>query len=87
MREFSCKLVTFEMAEGGHVSQAQLKRELDQLSKELFGIDIKIQSFRAQGNNTHIPALEAVRAEITKVQAKQVELELRKCQSWKARRH
>ena len=82
MREFSHKLVTFEMAQGDEVSQAQCKRELDQLSKEIFEIDLKIHSFRAQGNNTHIPVLEAARAEITKqIQQCQVQLELKKAQT------
>ena len=64
------------MAEGGEVSQAQLKRELIQLSKEIFEIDLNIQSSRDQGNNTHIPALEATKLEIQKQIVKsQVQLE------------
>ena len=74
------------MAQGGP-SQAQLKRELEELSRQIFEIDIKIQSFSQQGNNNHIPALEAVIDEITKkIQQKQVELEIKKAQSRKSRR-
>ena len=67
MREFSHKLVTFSLiiTEGG-VSQAQLKRENDCLSKEIFDIDLRIQIFRSEGNTTHIPALEAAKVEIQK---------------------
>ena len=54
------------MVEGSEVSQAQLKRELNQLSKEMLEIDLKNQSFRAQSYNTHIPALEAVKFETQK---------------------
>ena len=41
----------FTMAEGGH-TQASLKREIDNISKQIFKIDIKIQSFKSQGPNT-----------------------------------
>ena len=84
MREFSDKPVTFAliMAQDGEVSQAKFKRELDQLSKMIFEIDLKIQSFRAQGNNTHIPALEAAKAEIEKqILQHQVQLEYKKAQN------
>ena len=55
------------MTEGGDLSDlslAQLMRNIDQLSKEIFEIDLRIQSFRAQGNNTQIPRLEAAKHEI-----------------------
>ena len=57
------------MAEGGDLSSlslAQLKRNIDQLSKEIYEIDLRIQSFRAQRNNTHISAIEAAKHEIQK---------------------
>ena len=76
------------MAQGGPVSQVQLKRELEELSRQIFEIDLKIQSFKQQGNSNHIPKLEAAKAEMTKkIQQKQIELEIKKAQSRKARRH
>ena len=49
------------MAEGGCVSLAQLKRDLDSLSQQIFQIDLKIQQFRQQNNTQHIPNLEAAK--------------------------
>ena len=46
------------MAEGG-CTQASLKRESEDILKQIFEIDIKIRSFQSQGpNNPHIPALK-----------------------------
>ena len=63
MKEFSHKLVTFflNMVQAGGVSQVSLKRELDQLSKEIYDIDLKIQQLKQVGNLTHVPNLEAAK--------------------------
>ena len=68
-------LVTFffTMAEGGS-TQASLKREIKDISKQIFEINIKIQSFQSQGpNNPHIPALKEAKL---KLQEKIVQLEI-----------
>ena len=69
------------MAEGGH-TQASLKREIDDISKQIFKIDIKIQSFQSQGpNNLHIPALQEAKLELQKkIVQLQIQLELTKAQ-------
>ena len=54
------------MVQDGPISQAHLKRELEELSRQIFKIDLKIQSFRQQRNNTYIPALKAVKVELQK---------------------
>ena len=60
------------MAEGGvsaeiGVSQAQLKRELVQLGKILFNIDLQIQQLKqGHGNQQQIRRLEAAKLEIQK---------------------
>ena len=48
MREFSYKLVTFflNITQAGDVSQFIFKRKLDQLAKEIYDIDIRIQQFK-----------------------------------------
>ena len=74
------------MAEGGRVSQAQLKRDLDSLSKQIFDIDLPIQRQQASGNTQTIANLEAAKVEIQKeIVAKQIELELKQAQNKKAR--
>ena len=46
------------MAEGG-CTQASLKREIEDILKQIFEIDIKIQSFQSQGpNNPHITSIK-----------------------------
>ena len=61
------------MAEGGH-TQASLKKEIEDISKQIFEINIKIQSFQSQGpNNPHIPALKEAKLELQK---KIVQLEI-----------
>ena len=69
------------MAEGGcAVSQVQLKRDLDSLSKQIFDIDLAIQ------NTQTIANLEAAKVKIQKkIVAKQIELELKQAQNKKAR--
>ena len=83
MREFSYKLVTFTliMAEGG-VYHAELKRELNSLSKEIFDIDLRIQIFRAQDNATQEPVLKALKVEIQKkIVQLEIKLEYKKAQN------
>ena len=53
------------MAEGGcAVSQAQLKWDLDSLSKQIFDIDLAIQRQQGPGNTQTIANLEAAKVEI-----------------------
>ena len=74
------------MAEEGRVSQAQLKRDLDSLSKQIFDIDLAIQRQQGSGNTQTIANLEAAKVEIQKeIVAKQIELELKQAQNKKAR--
>ena len=74
------------MTEGGHaVSQAQLKRDLDLLSKQIFDIDLAIQR-QGPGNTQTIANFEAAKVKIQKeIVAKQIELELKQAQNKKAR--
>ena len=54
------------MAEGERaVSQVQLKRDLDSLSKQIFNIDLAIQR-QGLGNTQTIANLEAAKVEIQK---------------------
>ena len=74
------------MAEGGRVSLAQLKHELDSLSQQIFQIDLKIQQFRQQNNTQHISNLEAAKKEIQKqIVQKQIDLERQQAQNKKAK--
>ena len=75
------------MAEGGRaISQVQLKRDLDSLSKQIFNIDLAIQRQQGPGNTQTIANLEAAKVEIQKeILAKQIELELKQAQNKKAR--
>ena len=68
MREFSHKLVTFTLTMTEGVLQAQLKRELDSLSKQIFDIDLSIQQLRKQGlqHTQTIAYLEAAKLQIHK---------------------
>ena len=63
------------MAKGGP-STAQLKREIDQLSKDLYNIDLQTQAIRqGQPSPDQITTFEATKLEIQKqVGAKEVEL-------------
>ena len=87
LENFQTKLVTFFLAMAvGSVSQAQLKRGLDQLSQDLNNIDLQIQQLRqGSGNNQqYIATLKATKLEIQReVVAKQVELKHRKPQGRK----
>ena len=75
------------MAEGGRVSLAQLKRELDSLSQQIFQIDLKIQQFRQQNNTQHISNLEAAKKDLEhQILQKQIALERQQVQNKKARR-
>ena len=78
------------MVEGGAnvVSKAQIKRDLEQLGKDLYNIDLQIQKAKSQGNNHHILAnLEEAKVIIQRdVVDKQVQLELKEAQSRAARR-
>ena len=65
MTEFSNKLITFflNMGEGG-CSQTSLKRKLDDISRQIHEIDLRIQSFGP--SNPHIPALKEAKLELQK---------------------
>ena len=60
----------------GAPSKAQLKSKIAQLSKDLYNIDLQIQTIRQGQPNPHqITALQAAKLEIQKqVVAKEVEL-------------
>ena len=57
-------------------TQAQLKRDLDSLGRDLFNIDLQIQQLKQGAKNPHqIQTLEAAKFEIQKqVVAKEIEL-------------
>ena len=73
------------MADGGR-TQASLKREIEDISKQIFEIDIKIQSFQSQGpNNPHIPALKEAKLELQKkIVQLEIQLEYTKAKRKKA---
>ena len=73
------------MAEGGR-TQASLKREIEDILKQIFEIDIKIQSFQSQGpNNPHIPALKEAKLELQKkIVQLEIQLEYTRAQRKKA---
>ena len=72
------------MAEGGRVSLAQLKHDLDSLSQQIFQIDLKIQQFRQQNNTQHIPNLKAAKKELQQqILQKQIALEWQQAQNKK----
>ena len=74
------------MTQGGQ-TQSNLKRKLDQLSQEIFQIDLRIQQFKQQGNLQHIPNLEAAKVKIQKdIVDTEIHLELKIAQGKKARR-
>ena len=54
------------MAQASPKTQAELKRELEALSKQIIEIDLKIQQFRQQRNTQHIPVLEVAKLELQK---------------------
>ena len=75
------------MPKGGRVSLAQLKRELDSLSQQIFQIDLKIQQFRQQNNTQNISNLEAAKKELQQqILQNQIALEWQQAQNKKARR-
>ena len=69
MRTFSNKLVTLfsNMAQGVGETQVSLKRHLEALSKQIYDIDIQIQTFKQQGNLMCISNLEAAKTELQKL--------------------
>ena len=65
-------------------SQAELKCRLDSLSKQIFEIDLKIQSFRTQGKVDTVRDLEAAKLELQKqIVSLQIDLELAKAKAKK----
>ena len=73
------------MTQGG-VSQAELKRDLEQLGNDLFNIDLQIQGVKQGMQHGNWVTLEAARAQIAQeVVAKEVELTQLKAQA-RARR-
>ena len=77
------KLITFflTMAQGG-VSQAQFKRDLEQLGNDLSNIDLQIQGVKQGMQQGNLVTLEAARTQIAQeVVAKEVELTQLKAQA------
>ena len=72
------------MAIGG-LSQAALKRKIDSLSKQIFEIDLKIQSFRHQEDKVEdIHNLEAAKLQLQQdIVSLQINLELAKAKNKK----
>ena len=52
------------MAQGSQESKAQLKRDLDQLGKDLYNIDLQLQRKRKSQQQGHIPTLEQAKLDI-----------------------
>ena len=74
------------MAAGGRRSQRLIRQEIDELSRQIFEIDVKIQQFEQQKNTQHIPALKEARKKLQQeIVPLQIELELKKAQG--KRRH
>ena len=73
------------MAKGGSsdLSKAQIKRDLEQLGKDLYNIDLQIQKVKSEGNDRNqISNLEEAKRIIQKdVLGKQIQLELKVAQS------
>ena len=72
------------MATGG-LSQAALKRKIDSLSRQIFEIDLKIQSFRHQEDKVEdICNLEAAKLQLQQdIVSLQINLELAKAKNKK----
>ena len=72
------------MATGG-LSQAALKRKIDALSRQIFEIDLKIQSFRHQEDKVEdIRNLEAAKLQLQQdIISLQINLELAKAKNKK----
>ena len=72
------------MATGG-LSQAALKRKIDSLSRQIFEIDLKIQSFRHQEDTVEdIRNLEAAKLQLQQdIVSLQINLELAKAKNKK----
>ena len=72
------------MATGG-LSQAALKRKIDALSRQIFEIDLKIQSFRHQEDKVEdIHNLEAAKLQLQQdIVSLQINLELAKAKNKK----
>ena len=72
------------MAMGG-LSQAALKRKIESLSKQIFEIDLKIQSFRQQEDKVEaVRNLEAAKLQLQQdIVSLQINLELAKAKNKK----
>ena len=72
------------MAMGG-LSQAALKRKIESLSKQIFEIDLKIQSFRQQEDKVEaVCNLEAAKLQLQQdIVSLQINLELAKAKNKK----
>ena len=69
------------MAAGGGRSQKSIRQEIDEISRQIFEIDVKIQQFEQQKNNQHTPALKEARRKLQEeIVPLQIELELKKAQ-------
>ena len=66
---------------------ASLKWEIEDILKQIFEIDIKIQSFQSQGpNNPHISALKEAKLELQKkIVQFEIQLQYTRAQRKKAR--
>ena len=69
----------------GSVSQAQLKRDFQQLGQDLFNIDLQSQAIKQGTQHRNIATLQAAKVETQKeVVAKEVELQRLKAQGRRA---
>ena len=75
------------MAQGSQVNKSKLKRDLDQLGKDLYIIDLQVQRIKQGQQQGNIPTLEQEKLDIQKqVVAKEVELTKLNAQTRAARR-
>ena len=71
------------MAEGGQVSKAQLKRDLDALGKDLYNINFQKQKICQGQQQGHIPTREQAKVEVQKqVVSRELELTKLNAQTW-----
>ena len=75
---------------GPTFSQAELKLKIDSVSKDIYFIDLELQKIRQSGGNSgdRVQNLQAAKLDLQKqVVQLQVQLELKKAQSRKQRKH
>ena len=75
------------MAQGGGPSLAELKRQLDSLTRDLFNIDLQIQQVKeGKANPNSVERLEQARSQIKDdILQKEIQFELKKAQNKRRR--